>query len=189
MKSWRLKIKLFFVGFTSSLLLLWGWYSWYSVTGQITDVDLSRLPSRDCAVVLTGGKGRIKVALDLIQQERVRHLIISGVNKGTALSDLLGGSSLALSVAQDRITLEKQSQTTFGNAQHSWPMLEALRCHSFYLITSQVHMARALRTFESHRTANLSMWPLEIKPPESEINFNARLLETIKFMFYSIWAF
>lgn len=173
----------------SSLILVWGWYSWYLVTNRFAEADLTQLQTRDCAVVLTGGKGRIKVALDLIKEERIQHLIISGVNKGTVLSDLLVGSSLTLTQAQDRVTLEKQSQTTFGNAQQSWPMLEALRCESFYLITSQVHMSRALRTFESHRTANLSMWPLEVKPPDSEINFEARLLETLKFMFYSIWAF
>lgn len=147
------------------------------------------LENRDCAVVLTGGKGRIKLALDLIKENRIRHLVISGVHKGTQLNDLLAGSALSLNEAQDRVTLEKQSQTTFGNAQQSWPMLEALRCESFYLITSQVHMARALRTFESHRTASLAMWPLEVKPPDAESNLEARLLEMFKFMFYSIWAF
>ncbi|MCS6837313.1 MAG: hypothetical protein NZ480_00565, partial [Bdellovibrionaceae bacterium] len=39
----------------------------------------------DCGVVLTGGKGRLRWALEILRKGRIQHLIISGANPETHL--------------------------------------------------------------------------------------------------------
>ena len=152
--------------------------------------DLNLLETRDCGVVLTGGRGRISLGVELLLKQKIRHLVISGVHRQTRLVDLLQGQGdwpQALDISA--ITLEKQSRTTFGNAQQSWPVLEALRCQSFWLITSRLHMPRAWRTFEGQRSAEIPMYSLSIDPPVQEADPEALYLETAKYLFYSLWAF
>ncbi len=143
----------------------------------------------DCAIVLTGGPGRVREGFDLLAQGQVHKLIISGVNPRATLRDIFPQWPYYGSLRAEDVVLERRSATTYGNAQQSLPLVEALRCRSLVLITSHLHMRRAFKTFR------------QVYPPEqliltravssgaiparsSDVSF-----EVLKSLFYSLWAY
>lgn len=101
----------------------------------------------DCAVVLTGGPGRVREGFDLLQRGDVRKLIISGVNPEVTLLDIFPQRLFYPSVQNFNVILENHSRTTFGNQSHSLPIIEKLGCTDIILVTSQIHMPRASKLF------------------------------------------
>src|SRR5882672_1590713 len=79
----------------------------------------------DCAVVLTGGPGRIREGFDLLAQGQVRKLIISGVHPRSTLREIFPQWPFYGGLHEDDVVLEKRSTTTYGNAQQSLPLVEA----------------------------------------------------------------
>ena len=142
----------------------------------------------DCAVVLTGGAGRIREGFDLLADHRVKKLIISGVYPETQLRDLLPSWTFH-GLREEDIVLEKRSETTWGNAQQSLPIVEALRCRDILLVTSRTHMSRAYRTFRSVFPSHIQIQTQAVlgnrwDPSTFEVGF-----EALKSFFYSFWAY
>lgn len=143
----------------------------------------------DCGIVLTGGSGRIREGFDLLAHREIQKLIISGVHPKATLKEIFPMWPYYGGLNETDVVLEKRSGTTYGNAQQSLPLVEALHCKNILLVTSQLHMNRALRTFKA------------IFPPEMEIKGRAVVsggrypkvwdhgIETLKSLFYSLWAF
>ena len=73
----------------------------------------------DCAVVLTGGPGRVKEGLDLLIRKQVQRVVIAGVNPQVSLRDLYPQLPLYPQVNEEDIVLERSSETTYGNAQQA----------------------------------------------------------------------
>jgi uncharacterized SAM-binding protein YcdF (DUF218 family) len=147
------------------------------------------LEGADCAVVLTGGRGRLRSGLQLLRRGEIRHLIISGVYSDTQLVDLINWQDELMNWGLPNLHLERQSRTTYGNAQHSWPLIDVLGCQSFYLITSQIHMPRAFKTFQGHNELGKLVIPRSVPAPFSEREQSAKIWESIKDVFYSYWAY
>ena len=143
----------------------------------------------DCALVLTGGSGRIREGLGLISRRAVRKLIISGVHSEAHLRDIV--PSLPFYGVNDisDIVLEKRSSTTYGNAQQAWPLIEALKCQDLVLVTSQMHMSRAFRTLMAAQTTLIPVHKLALPTPPSESTSVDLLTEVLKSFFYSLWAY
>lgn len=142
----------------------------------------------DCAVVLTGGPGRIREGFDLLADRRVKKLIISGVYPETQLRDLLPSWTFH-GLREEDIVLEKRSETTWGNAQQSLPIVEALRCRDILLVTSRTHMSRAYRTFRAVFPQHVQIQTQAVvgnrwDPTTFEVGF-----EGLKSFFYSFWAY
>lgn len=143
----------------------------------------------DCAVVLTGGPGRVREGLDLLAQKAVQKLIISGVHPKAHLKEIFPQWPYYGDISEDDVVLERRSGTTYGNAQQSLPLVEALRCRNILLVTSTLHMHRAYRTFRA------------VFPKEIEIKTRAVIAgrlhpkvedvfeEAFKSFFYSLWAY
>ncbi len=146
-------------------------------------------PSADCAVVLTGGSGRVREGLSLLGRGFVKTLIISGVNPATDLQDLLTPMDLVTGIMREQVILERRSLTTYGNAHQSTPILEALRCRDFVLVTSRLHMYRARKTFEAALPSNIQIIQHAIPAPKVEEELIAVTTEVVKSMFYSLWAY
>lgn len=143
----------------------------------------------DCAVVLTGGPGRVREGFDLLAQGRIRKLIISGVNPGSELREIFPEWPYYGPLNPEDVILEKRSGSTYGNAVQTLPLVEALNCHEVVLITSRLHMYRSARIFSK-------VYPGEIKIQDRAIVAGAlkdslldKSLEAIKSMFYSLWAY
>src|SRR4051812_28613925 len=101
----------------------------------------------DCAVVLTGGPGRVREGFDLLAQGQVRKLIISGVHPKATLREIIPQWPFYGGLHEEDVVLERRSATTYGNAQQSLPLVEAMHCRSLVLVTSHLHMRRAYKTF------------------------------------------
>lgn len=145
--------------------------------------------SADCAVVLTGGANRIREGIDLLAQRSIQKLIISGVHPKASLRDIFPLLPFYGSVNEQDIVLEKRSTTTYGNAQQSLPLVEALRCRDLVLVTSQVHMYRAFNTFRGNFPVQIPILPRAVIAGRSEGGFDEILFEAFKSLFYSIWAY
>lgn len=145
--------------------------------------------SADCAVVLTGGPHRIREGVDLLTRKAVQKLIISGVHPQASFRDIFPLWPFYGDLKEQDIILERRSETTYGNAQQTLPLVEALRCRDIILITSRVHMRRALFTFRAEYPADFPIIARAtisygVRPGWGEV-----ATETLKALFYSFWAY
>ena len=143
----------------------------------------------DCAIVLTGGPGRVREGFDLLAQGQVHKLIISGVNPRATLRDIFPQWPYYGTLRAEDVVLERRSATTYGNAQQSLPLAEALRCRSLVLVTSHLHMRRAFKTFRQVYPPELLILTRGVSsgfipPRSSDLSF-----EVLKSLFYSLWAY
>jgi uncharacterized SAM-binding protein YcdF (DUF218 family) len=98
----------------------------------------------DAIVVLTGGARRMRTAGQLLQEERGRQLLVSGVNRAVtrqAVARLLG---VGAKLFRCCVTIDYAAQNTRGNANETrkW-----VRKHSFkrlIVVTASYHMPRSL---------------------------------------------
>lgn len=145
--------------------------------------------SADCALVLTGGKGRIAEGFSLLSQNRVKKLIVSGVNPKARLREIFPQLPFYGLIDPNDVILEKYSRTTFGNSQQSVALLSALGCKSSILITSKLHMYRALKVFQANLPPN---YPIKARAVlwygEGDGTYEL-FVEVVKSMFYRFWAY
>jgi uncharacterized SAM-binding protein YcdF (DUF218 family) len=143
----------------------------------------------DCGVVLTGGSGRVREGFALLQRKSLRILVISGVNSSTDLEDLITPMDIMTGVDPAHIFLEKRSLTTYGNALQTADLAMALRCRDVVLVTSQLHMYRARRTFQAAFPSGFVIKPHAIVSSKSESEGLMVATEVLKSLFYSVWAY
>lgn len=143
----------------------------------------------DCAVVLTGSRGRVREGIDILSQGRIRKLIISGVYPSTELRDIFPQWPFYGPIIEDDVILEKRSSTTYGNAQQSLPLVEALKCKSVLLITSRLHMYRSERIFRAVYPSDMSLEPRAMVGGRLAPTFLELFIETTKSLFYDLWAY
>lgn len=146
-------------------------------------------PSADCAVVLTGGPGRVREGLSLLARNLVKKLIISGVNPDVEFQDLYNSWIFLGEIDEKDIALERRSTTTFGNAQQSLPIVEALGCRDIVLVTAQYHMPRAYKTFAGTFPIGFPIYKHTLVAGRSESGQSEIWTEVIKSVFYSFWAY
>lgn len=143
----------------------------------------------DCAVVVTGGPGRVREGFDLLAQGQVHKLIISGVHPRATLRDIFPQWPFYGGLREDDVVLERRSTTTYGNALQSLPLVKAVRCRSVVLVTSQLHMHRAFKTFRQVFPADVVLLTRSVSsgavPPRS----GDLTVEVLKSLFYSLWAY
>lgn len=143
----------------------------------------------DCAVVLTGGAGRVKEGFDLLAQGQVHKLIISGVNPRAHLRGIFPQWPFYGGLRAEDVILERRSATTYGNAQQTLPLVEALRCRSLVLITSHIHMHRAYQTFRSIFPLDVLILKRSVSSGSIPPRFSDLSIEAVKSLFYSTWAY
>lgn len=169
-------------------------FSWYfvreyqRVTGQpIT--SWSQDHTADCALVLTGAQGRVREGFDLLSRKDVKKLIISGVHPHAKLHEIFPQSMFYGGIDERDVVLEKRSTTTYGNAQQSLPLVEALHCRDLVLVTSHLHMYRSLRTFHAIYPSTLPIYPRSILSGTYRPGLSEASQEVFKSLFYSLWAY
>ena len=167
------------VSFVREVRLVLAW----PVTAWTTD------DSADCAVVLTGGPGRIREGLDLLSRKAVHKLIISGVHPQASLREFFPQIVFYGDLREQDVVLERRSQSTFGNAQQSWPLVEALRCRDMILITSRLHMRRALMTFRAEFPQGFPITPRTVSSGAEPPAWDEVAWEALKGLFYGVWAY
>lgn len=145
--------------------------------------------SADCAVVLTGGAGRVREGFDLLANQNVKKLIISGVNPNSRLREIMPVWGFYGNIKEDDVVIEKRSETTYGNAQQSLSVVEALRCRDIILVTSRLHMHRSYKTFRGAFPENIEIFKHAVISGRYEVHFLEAAFEALKSLFYSLWAY
>lgn len=143
----------------------------------------------DCAVVLTGGSNRVKEGLGLLSRGQVKKLIISGVYANAQLREIFPLWPLYGEIREKDVILERRSGTTYGNAQQTLPIIEALDCRDVALVTSNWHMYRANRTFKAAYPLSIPIYSFSVNTGHSESSWYEISTEVLKSLFYSLWAY
>lgn len=143
----------------------------------------------DCAVVLTGGPGRVREGIDLLVRGQVKKLIISGVHPQSSLYEIFPEWPFYFSLNPEDVVLERQSTTTYGNAVQSLMLVEALKCYKMVLITSQPHIYRADRTFRAVFPQDYQIIKHSIPHGSGQTEVEEYAVEAVKSVFYSLWAY
>jgi uncharacterized SAM-binding protein YcdF (DUF218 family) len=144
----------------------------------------------DCAVVVTGGPSRIREGFDLLSRRSVQKLIISGVHPQVELRDIFPLWPYYGELREQDVVLERRSQTTYGNAVQTLPLVEALRCRDLVLITSRLHMRRTVNMFRSEFPQGFPIIPRAVLGQNSvEPGWWELANETLKSLFYDLWAY
>ena len=177
-KLWALLIGLF--------LLIWGSWAFYRESNLLVAQPVSAWEEdhkADCAVVLTGGAGRVREGFDLLTQKNVKKLIISGVYPRATLKEIFPQWIFYGALDERDVILEKRSGTTYGNAQQSLPLVEALRCRDIILVTSRLHMYRSFKIFSAVFPPGFSIYPRAIVQGSYEPETGELTVEVIKSLF------
>ncbi len=137
----------------------------------------------DCGVVLTGSAGRIREAFEVLEQKKIKKLIIAGVYKETSLHQIFPHLPFYTEISEDDVVLEKKSESTYGNAVQSLALVKALKCRNILLITSQLHMFRSQRIFNQVYPNSIEIFKMTVSNRKDFTVFD-KLLETVKSSFY-----
>lgn len=143
----------------------------------------------DCAVVLTGGPGRVREGIDLLVRGQVKKLIISGVHPQSSLYEIFPEWPFYFSLNPEDVVLERQSATTYGNAVQSFVLAEALNCYNLVLVTSQPHMYRSYRSFRNAFPPEYRIIKHAIPQGGRQTEVGEFVIEAVKSAFYSLWAY
>lgn len=146
-------------------------------------------PQADCAVVLTGGPGRLREGFSLLSRKLIKKLIISGVRQDAELREIFPLWPIYGPMSEEDVVLEKRSTTTYGNAQQTLPLVEALNCRTLVLVTSKVHMPRAYRTFKKTFPKDFPIYKHSLPLAPQEMRWLDLTNEILKSFFYSLWAY
>jgi uncharacterized SAM-binding protein YcdF (DUF218 family) len=127
------------------------------------------LPSRQIAlernadgiVVLTGGTARIADALELLATGRGKRLLITGVNAGTTIADIVDKNPEYRRQLACCVDLDYSAMNTYGNAVQArlWTMAHGFR--SLIVVTSAYHMPRALAELR-HQLPDAALTPYPV---------------------------
>jgi uncharacterized SAM-binding protein YcdF (DUF218 family) len=101
-------------------------------------------PHADGIVALTGGAGRVELALHLLAEDHADRLLLSGIGGGTELATLGRRAGVDTSALAARITLGRDAASTRGNAAETASWVAQNRIGSLIVVTAPWHMPRAL---------------------------------------------
>jgi uncharacterized SAM-binding protein YcdF (DUF218 family) len=117
----------------------------------------------DAIVVLTGGTNRMETGFSLLEKNLGKKLYISGVYRGTEVRTLMKLFSQEKGGKLDCCVALGNAENTMGNAAETAAWLEKEKSRTFYLVTSNYHMRRALLEFGG-RAAGLEPVPWPVSP-------------------------
>lgn len=124
----------------AGLLLLWMLgFAWFAV-GLPGPLD-NRMT--DAIVVPTGGPGRVKRGLDLLEQKRARRMLVSGVDRRVRPHELAASVGAPTALVDCCIDLGREAVDTRSNAEETAAWVREHRYRSVRLVTTDWHMARA----------------------------------------------
>lgn len=191
MKISKKQIKISIFVFIPILIILGAWF-FYRETRLVLSVPINSWSEdhiADCAVVLTGSAGRVREGFDLLSRKSIRKLIVAGVHPQATLREIFPRWPYYENLSHLDVILEKRSRTTFGNAQQTLPLVEALHCHDVVLITSQWHMYRSKKTFQAIYPQDVTIIAHAISSGVYWFQWYDVAFETLKSIFYSVWVY
>jgi uncharacterized SAM-binding protein YcdF (DUF218 family) len=120
-------------------------------------------PHTDGIVALTGGAGRVELALRLLASGQANRLLLSGIGGGTELATLGRRAGVDPAPFADRITLGRYAASTRGNGVETAAWAEQNRIKSLIVVTAAYHMLRALAELRQ-ALPDVRLYPLPVYP-------------------------
>ncbi|HYD19092.1 MAG TPA: YdcF family protein [Patescibacteria group bacterium] len=146
------------------LLLFAAWLGGlYAFTRDLAEGPPAEMPKVDAIVVLTGGTKRLDAGFELLEKGFGKKLFISGVYRGVEVRELLERSKKTASNLDCCVELGFEADDTIGNAREATAWLRRENFKSFYLVTANYHLKRALMDFSAFGDG-LSPIPYAVQP-------------------------
>jgi uncharacterized SAM-binding protein YcdF (DUF218 family) len=146
------------------VVALAGGFAWFVLRAGRADLAP---PQADGIVVLTGGAGRVELALRLLAEGRAPQLLVSGTGPGD-IGDIVAragiDSGLSARLPPGAITLGRGARTTRGNATETTEWVAAHALHSLLVVTSGYHMQRALVELRRALPPGVALYPVPLVP-------------------------
>jgi uncharacterized SAM-binding protein YcdF (DUF218 family) len=140
-----------------------GWIAGFIWFLQSTRRPPDPPPHTDGIVALTGGAGRVELALRLLATGGAGKLLVSGIGGGTELATLGHLAGIDTVPLADRITLGRYAASTRGNGVETAAWAEQNRIESLIVVTAAYHMPRALVELHQALPA-VRLFPLPVLP-------------------------
>jgi uncharacterized SAM-binding protein YcdF (DUF218 family) len=135
---------------------------------QFTRRPPEQPPHTDGIVALTGGAGRVELALHLLSTGQADKLLVSGIGGRTDLAALGHLAGIDTAPLAERITLGRDAASTRGNGMETAVWAEQNRIASLIVVTAAYHMPRALA--ELHQALpQVQIYPLPVRPAASTV--------------------
>jgi uncharacterized SAM-binding protein YcdF (DUF218 family) len=149
-------------GLAAAIAVAWGLgFFWFvHVAARGSDPPPSHA---DGIVALTGGAGRVELALHLLAKGHADRLLLSGIGGGTELTTLGRLAGIDTAALAPRITLGRYAASTRGNALEAASWAAQNRIGSLIVVTASWHMPRALAELRQ-TLPNVRLFPLAVQP-------------------------
>jgi uncharacterized SAM-binding protein YcdF (DUF218 family) len=137
------------------------------VVGLIWFVNATRRPLEpppahtDGIVALTGGAGRVELALHLLATGRADRLLLSGIGGGTELATLGRIAGIETAPLAAHITVGRYAASTRGNGVETAAWAEQNHIGSLIVVTADYHMPRALAELRQ-ALPDVHLYPLSV---------------------------
>jgi uncharacterized SAM-binding protein YcdF (DUF218 family) len=154
-----------FLTFIAILALIWA-IGLFAFAERVRGFTPAPEPARaDAIVALTGPSAeRVNAAIRLLEQDKGRRVLISGVNREVRRQELRAltpGSNRLFNCCVD---LGFEAEDTIGNAQEIAGWAEAKGYDSLIVVTSDYHMPRALTEIRA-AAPDLELTPYAVETP------------------------
>ena len=159
-----------------SILILFLIFSFVIFIKKIQYNQVDFKDQTDGIAVLTGGKGRINLGLELFNKNKNLKLIISGVDKKVSDKTLIPNDLKNKS----NITIDKESESTYQNAKVIKKWASQHNLQNITIITSYYHMPRSMILMQS-LTHDVNFFPY---PVEKKISINVSFRESFLYYFF-----
>ncbi len=169
------------------LVLAWGaGFLWFSLTLP----EPAPLSMRtDAVVVLTGGKGRLKRGLAVLEADGARRMLVSGVGRSTTRKQLAAAAAVP-KARLDTTDLGYEAVDTRSNALETAQWVGKHGFGSIRLVTSAGHMRRArlelARVLPRGVTVVEDAVPVEPEAPSIATEYSKYLLRFVTLSFGAV---
>jgi uncharacterized SAM-binding protein YcdF (DUF218 family) len=120
-------------------------------------------PHADGIVALTGGAGRVDLALRLLADNHADRLLLSGIGGGTDLATLGRLAGIDTADLAARVTLGRDAASTRGNAAETATWVAQNRIGSLIVVTAGWHMPRAMTELR-RAIPEVRLFPQPVQP-------------------------
>jgi uncharacterized SAM-binding protein YcdF (DUF218 family) len=128
---------------------------------QLRGAEMKPDRKADGIVVLTGGASRVSDAMELLAAGYGKRLLISGVHRSSAVSDISRSLSDNQSFLNCCVDLDHSAVNTRSNAEQTKLWVQERGFQSLIVVTSNYHMPRAI--FElSHAMPDIVLIPYAV---------------------------
>ncbi|GGC05906.1 hypothetical protein GCM10011494_25640 [Novosphingobium endophyticum] len=158
------------------LVLAWLFgFLWFAIAlpGPLGDRET------DAVIVLTGSKGRIEHALEVLEQGKAERLLVSGVDPEVKPGEFAAQFGVSQRMLECCVTLGYQAYDTRSNAIEAAAWVTEKKAKSVRLVTADWHMRRAVLEL-SHALPNDVKLERDAVP--SRPSFGALFLEYHKLL-------